>query len=123
MPWRVSLFGKLPIVETVYAGALNANDLSDAVRETLSVAVTHQITRLLGDCTQLDGGHTIVDLYSLANAIPGMGGDYNLKEAVLLPLNPNADEKVRFWETTCVNRGFMVKVFGDRDDAIAWLME
>lgn len=42
-------------------------------------------------------------------------------ETLILPVHRPSMEDVRFWETACGNRGFCVRVFDDRDAAIAWL--
>jgi hypothetical protein len=31
--------------------------------------------------------------------------------------------EIKFYETACKNRGFNVKIFTEREDAIAWLAE
>ena len=43
------------------------------------------------------------------------------REAVLLPLDPAAEEEFQFFETVCRNRGLDVRVFAERDEALAWL--
>ena len=122
MPWHASIHTDLPIVETCYSGILTPSELSDAARETLTLARTSGRNLLLGDCTALVGGHSIADLYSLANAIRSSGEGYSLKEAVLLPSLPTSIEMVKFWEDVCHTRGFNVRVFSNRQSALDWLL-
>jgi hypothetical protein len=42
---------------------------------------------------------------------------------VLLPQLSIAQRATEFWETSCANREFIVRVFGDREAALAWLCE
>jgi hypothetical protein len=122
MPWQATIHPDLPIIETCYSGILSSSDLAAAAHETLNLAKTHAMTRLLGDCTQLAGGHSIVDLYLLADAVAVSGLAYTLKEAILLPSLEASSENVKFWETTCFNRGIRVRIFTERQLALNWLI-
>lgn len=123
MPWRVIVCPDHPIVETSYSGLLTPSELTSAVHETLAAAEQEGVNRLLADCTTLEGGHSVVDLYTLAKEVAERGIMWTIREAVLLPRRPDAGEKVRFWETTCINRGFTVRLFDDRQAALDWLLE
>ena len=123
MPWETRIHLELPIIETRYSGLLTPEELTEAARETLALVRAHGRTLLLGDCTDLKGGHSIVDLYGLVDIIKASGSVTDLKEAVLVPSLPDPVDKVRFWETTCYNRGLYVRVFEDRQAAIDWLVK
>ena len=123
MPWHASVHPDLPIVETCYSGVLTPSELSAAVREPLTLARTSGRTLLLSDCSALVGGHSIHDLYCLANAISLSGTGYSLKEAFLLPALPASVEMVKFWVTVCCNRGINVRIFSDRQSALDWLLD
>jgi len=123
MPWQVSIAPGSPFVETTYSGVLTPPELADAVRKTLRQAGTHGLKRFFADCTPLEGGHSILDLYTLADSLAK--GDLSAveREAVLLPALPAPAENVQFWETACLNRGLNVRIFLDRELAVAWLLE
>ncbi len=123
MPWNVSAPAALPIIETRYEGVLAPSELADAVRETLVLARSSGRMLFLGDCRAMTGGHSVVDLYSLAEVLLSSGMGRGLKEAVVLPSLPESAESVRFWETACLNRGLRVRIFLDRESALAWLLE
>lgn len=126
MPWKVRLLPDHPVIETCYTGRLTPEELATAIRETTGALRTHKVVRLLGDCRELEGGHSVVDLYYLAETMLASGLPVDLKEAVLLPVaagTAGMAENVKFWETACFNRGFCVRVFENRNDAVAWLME
>jgi len=44
-----------------------------------------------------------------------------MREAIIAAQDPEAREMLRFWETTCLNRGLLVQLFADREQAIDWL--
>lgn len=123
MSWSATLSSDLPIIETRYVGVMTPSELSDAVQETLRLVQTSGRTLLVGDCSQLVGGHSITDLYRLAASLEASGMVNKLKEAVLLPSVPEANETAEFWETVSHNRGMDVRLFSDRQSALAWLFE
>jgi hypothetical protein len=43
------------------------------------------------------------------------------REAILLSAHAAAAEEMEFFETVCRNRGLDVRVFRERDEALAWL--
>ena len=123
MPWTARVLPESPIVETCYIGALAAPELADAIAETTELAKQSGTLLLLGDCTELAGGHSLADLFFFVESVTADGGLAGVREAILLPELPESTEMVRFWETACLNRGFSVRVFDDRQAALEWLLE
>jgi hypothetical protein len=123
MPWDVFVQSDCPVVETRYAGDLSMTDLVHAVDATIKTALQHGISRFFSDCLALQGGHSLTDLYFLAQRVAESGIGGNVREAVLLPVQPAAKDDALFWENAARNRGFVVRVFADRDIAQKWLLE
>jgi dihydroorotase len=67
------------------------------------------------------GGHSVLDLYNLISLYKDSGFPNNFKEAILMPNLNDPVENVQFYETACLNRGYNVKVFNDKDNAVLWL--
>ncbi len=122
MPWKTIVHIDLPIIETSYSGNLTKSELFAAARETLAIGQEHGRNLFLGDCSGLAGNPSIFELYSLAKEISSTSYSHALKEAILLPKIPAFIEYVNFWETIGRNRGFAVRVFRDRNNAIEWLL-
>lgn len=122
MPWQVRVLEDHPVVETCYTGRLSADELAAAVRETLAAARAHNEVLVLGDCTGLEGGHSIFDLFATVDLVIASGLAGRMREAVLLPSLPESLETVHFWETACRNRGLCVRIFADRQEALHWLL-
>lgn len=123
MPWEVTLHADLGIVETRYDRVLRPAELEAAVLETLRVASEAGASRFLGDCTRLTGGHSIADLYFLAQAVQNSKVAGRVREAVLLPEVQSAQRVVHFWEDAATNRGLVVEIFCDREAAVDWLLD
>ena len=96
-------------------------DLIAAAKEAMNLAQTHRTARVLADCSALSGGHTIFDLFDLAKDFAAAAQSINMQEAVIIPAGSAKVVDVKFWETTCVNRGLNVRIFHDRQSAIDWL--
>ncbi len=121
MAWNIIVHTELGCIETFYEGKLSGPELKDAVRATFEFIKKNEIYKLLGNCTMLEGGHSIIDLFSIAKTIQDSGIAHLLKEAVLLPALTQPRKDVSFWETTGQNRGINIQLFRDREKAIQWL--
>jgi hypothetical protein len=123
MPWKVRHPDDRAIVETVYAGLLSPEELLAAARATVAEARARGTRLLLGDCSELEGGHSVVDLYGLLDLFGSIENAHEFREAVLMPSLAATAEDVRFWETACRNRGLEVRAFRQRAEALAWLLK
>lgn len=123
MPYQIRYVEKYDLVETLYMGSMSIDEVQTAAMDTLRTAQAHQTLRLLGDCLQLEGGASLFDIYELASLFEAVPQARFFKEAIILPTLPKPLEEMQFYETTTRNRGFNVRVFTDRDEAIAWLLE
>jgi hypothetical protein len=121
MPCSVSLNTDASHAEAVYFGTLTAADLEAAAREIMALMQGSNTMLLLADCTGVVGGHSVFDLYALADWLRTYAP--RVREAVVLPTLDLAAENVRFWETTCRNRGLAVRIFNDRERALEWLYD
>jgi protein-tyrosine phosphatase len=121
MPWDTSYLPDLDAVLTVYAGVIPPASLQEAVEATVASGKQHGSTRFLADCSGLQGGHSVVDLYGLVHLIESAGVASGAREALVLPQLDAAAHEVRFWETACQNRGLSVRVFRTVPEARAWL--
>lgn len=123
MAWKVTLVEDQKFIEIKYSGVVTADELNDTFNATLAVVRKTGILRFYADCSEMTKGHSILDLYYLIDLYGKEEVSISFKEAILLPLpHPNKDE-VRFYETACLNRGYLVKIFSTRDEALSWLFE
>ncbi len=122
MSYRVSPLSGGRIAEMVYDGALSGAELVASAHEVVALAASLGTSLILADARLLAGGHSIVDLFGLADSLAADSAVRQLKEAVVVPALPEAAGTARFWETTGVNRGLTIRLFDDRETAIAWLL-
>jgi hypothetical protein len=122
MSWTARYLDDVDVVETVYSGCLSAADLRDATLASLTLGRAMGTHRFLDNCREFRGGCSAVELYSLAERVTSFHRNAEFREALVLPELEEPAQDVRFWETTCVNRGLLVRVFATRDGALEWLL-
>jgi hypothetical protein len=108
-------------MEARCCGRITATELGAAARHVVQQARSHGMCLLLSDCTDLLDGHTVIDLYDVADWLAADRTGPRFTEAIVMPISPLAAAKVRFWELACHNRGLSVRLFGRRAEALAWL--
>ncbi|MEI6765993.1 MAG: hypothetical protein WCM76_10150 [Bacteroidota bacterium] len=122
MAVKICYHEDIKVVETVYVGPFPKDELFNSVTQTLEFALEKNTLLLLGDCKGLSDNGSLVDIYSLAEYYLTIFESHKFKEAIILPENKEAAKNLKFYETTCINRGFDVKVFSDRESAVSWLI-
>ncbi len=91
----------------------------------INLANAENIFLILADCTTLTGKtNSVFDLYYLVDVLIAKNIGHRIKEAFVLPImQPDLIADIKFWETTCFNRGIKVRVFNSREQALQWLLE
>ncbi|MFO1413788.1 MAG: STAS/SEC14 domain-containing protein [Burkholderiales bacterium] len=108
-------------VEIRYSGEVTPAEMRCAARAILALADRHGTYRVLADCAELSGGHSIIDLHDVADWLAADPARATLREAVVLPDAPEPNRKLAFWEMACVNRGLDVRAFASYREAVLWL--
>lgn len=124
MSWTVNYHADAAgsgFVEVTYAGMVSAAELCAAVSEAVRVARAEDANRVLTDCTALQGGHSVFDLYRAVEMTVAAGLRPVLHEAVLVAPHADMAAAVDFWRTAATNRGMVVRVFQERGAALEWL--
>ena len=112
----------LKIVELVYTGRLTAQESRESTSKTIALGKKHGDADALIDITEAELSVSIFDLLVLPDR-QYAEEDMNrtIRVAVVPPKLPKDKEAARFYETACLNRGWRVQLFPNRDDAIEWL--
>jgi hypothetical protein len=108
-------------VESVYAGVVRPDELERAVLLAVDLARQSGVFRFYTDLTNLTGGHSVGDLFALIAVIEQLGLPRTLREAIVMSGSALAAQDVQFYEDACRNRGWNIRIFPDRADALTWL--
>jgi hypothetical protein len=122
MTWHVTHDASLGIIEVTYTGLVTGSDLWEACSRRISLQEQTGLLRVLIDTSGIELVATILDVFSLpAKLYEERHADRQSRIALILPKSKEAIEFAEFYELACKNRGWSVRVFQGRQDAIDWL--
>lgn len=111
------------IVETVNVGIVTAKDLSDEVEQAVVLGNKNGCRRFLSDHSQSEVRYSFLDVYELPSLYAAHGLDRSCWIAIIPPASEDGAEIANFQETVCHNRGWNIRKFEDRREALEWLLE
>lgn len=122
MPWSVTFNSSLNIIEEVFSGIVTAPEFREAVSKRISLEKETGSTKVLNDVSEVEVDASILDLLDFPNKqYQEEGSNRNVRMALVMPKSKRARELAEFFITACLNRGWQVKNFNVRQEAIAWL--
>ena len=121
MPWTIELIDEYQIIETIYVGGIPGDELQAAALANLEMSREKNTWLFLGDCTKAESGQSLFDIYQLVAFFESVNLPHDMKEAIVLPISSEAVSDLQFYETVAQNRGYNVRVFNNRTEAVGWL--
>ena len=121
MPWSYVRNSELKIVDVVYKGEISASDLRESTSEFIVLEKREALNRFLIDADEMSlaPNTSLFDVLDLpAKQYVEEEADRAGRVAVYLSASSKAQDTVQFYETACTNRGWMVKVFRGRQEAL-----
>jgi hypothetical protein len=125
MPHFISYDSQTGIVETRFSGLVTIDELKEAFRTALPIAVGHNALRFLNNFSDATPDFSIAELYELPRslskeALPFGVDASRIRRAVVAPAR-FADQS-QFAENVAVNRGHAVRFFLEAGEAKRWLV-
>lgn len=105
----------------VFHGAPAPQELDAAMTEAGTFGAEHLTNRFLVDSREMPAGGSVFDVLALAELMASLPPGLIEREAIVLSGDAAAADQMEFFETASRNRGLDVRVFRDRDEALAWL--
>jgi hypothetical protein len=122
MAWTLEHSSKLRVIELVCTGRTTGLDLREATSKAIALGKEQGSSMFLVDATEIELTASTFDLYDLpGRQYPAENLARQSHVAVVLPKRPKERKDAEFYETACVNRGWLVKLFPNRDEGIEWL--
>lgn len=118
---QVRFIEEFSVVESIFEKTYENDDVKSSTLEAIKIAEEHGIDHYLLDCTSLVHGRSVIDIYSFGSLYVNLDIPRGSKQAVILSTNEENQKNTRFYETVARNRGYNVRVFNDRYEALAWL--
>jgi len=122
MAWRVLYNSTTDVAELINEGAVTSKDLFDGVMACYHLGIEKGSLKFLADSSKREKFKgSIFDYYKVPEMFAKMPEIRRARIAVLLPTGKCFDAGVRFFETVCLNRGYLVQTFTTRHAAEEWL--
>ena len=126
MEWKIEINDEtkykdryIEIITSGIADNDNSLKMAKAITHTMK---TNRITKALIDHRNLvDVTGSTMDIYNRTKLFRIIGVILRIKIAEII--KPEHMEHFKFFETVCVNRGYNISVFQDREKALSWLFE
>ncbi len=110
------------VVEMVFAGTQDPEELDAAMTRAGTLGAEMLTNRYLVDCREIGSAGSAFEVLAVAELLASVPSGVIEREAVVLPEGRRSRPRdFEFFETACRNRGLDVRVFHDRDEALAWV--
>lgn len=120
MEWELMYQPSDEIIFIKTRGVLEINSATQMRNEGAALITLHNCKRILLDHRQLDDSAlTTLDAFDLPKIYDALGISRTVKMALVVTLD--LMQKLHFFETVCQNNGYSVRLFPDRESALAWL--
>jgi hypothetical protein len=123
MPFTTTFLTDIRTVSITYEGEMERAEGEAAIAATGELVAEHGSHRFLADCSSMQVSGSLIDVLAFVERLSSMGMEAIEKEAIVLPRDEDAADRITFFETACRNRGLNVRLFSERDEALAWLAE
>ncbi len=120
MEWNIVVNEAHQCLEVTTRGIADKDSSLNMVNSIVHEAKDHQIKKILVDHRNL--GNVIGDtmeIYERPQLLKDTGAELGVKIALII--KPEHWKHFRFFETVCVNQGFSVSIFYDKEKAMSWL--
>lgn len=113
---------KFNIIEILHTGRTTEADLSAITTKSIALTKEKGIFDVLIDATEIELTASLVDIFDLpAKQYAEEALDHRIRIGLVQPKLAKEKKEAQFYETACVNRGWIVKTFSNCNDAIEWL--
>lgn len=122
MPWSVNYDAELGIVCVVNSGRVTADEFKAGALEIIALSKKHRTGLLLIDDSELELIVSTNEIFEMPQFYEDAHASRRGRWALIQPTCGQARKEIKFYETVCRNRGWLVKRFSDRQEAIDWLL-
>ena len=119
MEYTIEAMHEKNYIRAIYKGEFESSEWDLARQEVDKLVLEHGITNILVDASGLVRNPTILNLFSTLKALPDRGGR---KRRNAIIIRPDQEKIAIFLENISINRGFTLKYFFTREEALAWLL-
>lgn len=123
MSYDLTIEKKDDILWVTATGTRSMETVLGMSKDILTACVEKKVKKVLVDVRELEGRLSTIEGYEISNQhFPKMRDSSKITHGAIVDIDlKEYEDSYRFFETVAVNRGFMLRIFSDPDQAIAWL--
>lgn len=121
MNWNCEYLKHDKVIFIKFTGKVTLKILEDSFKACLDMSSKSGVNRYLVDHTELQPSLSAVEVYEIPKIYDQLYLEKSSRIAVIASKNPNLRENTKFFETVSRNRGYMVRLFDDRQSSLKWL--
>jgi len=121
MRYEIKHISELNYVEVISIGEFTIDDYQVTIDEAAKFGRAKNTMLFLVNNVQMVNAASVSDIYKVPKFYKKSVPEKELKIAALFSESSN-NESISFFENICVNQGFNVKTFINREEAISWLL-
>ena len=121
MEWNLVIHDEDKYLEVVTSGMVDGDGTIDMAKAIAQTMKSHQVTKAIIDHRNVVGviGDTSAT-YNRPKIFRFIGLTLGIKIAEII--RPEHEGHFRFFESVCLNQGYRLSVFHDKDKALTWLL-
>lgn len=119
MAWSISFNPELKVIEVKSSGTWDAEQDARMLQELKSKSDQHTCQLYLIDHSEAKLNFRLIAIYDRPTIYEQLNITKKARAALIMD---KIGEDHLFFENVCVNRGFNVRVFDSRDNAVEWLL-
>jgi hypothetical protein len=119
--WQITVHSELRYVEVITSGIGDNVSSENMAKDIAQIMRKNKITRAIVDHTNISSiVGDVIEIYERPLFFRALGIILGITIAEVI--KPEHKEHFDFFETVCKNRGYIFKVFYNREEALKWLL-
>ena len=122
MTWTLEHNESPHYISVRLSGCVSGPELHELTSAAIALLKKQGVLGAFIDLIEVESVESIIDVFDLPDKQYEQEGlDRKVRLAMILPVSPVAKQAAEFYETVCVNRGWLARSFPGRNEAIEWL--
>jgi len=123
MALKVTMNHEMGFIETTYSDEITIQDVTEATMKCLEFVHDEGPLKFLTDIANADLNLSVIEIFKQPDSWEALGFKRINSLAIVQGVKQKRKDDLSFLEDVSVNRGWNVKMFTERKDAIEWLAQ
>jgi hypothetical protein len=123
MPYEIRFLEEKGIISIENSGELTYDELIEQTKRAINLGLENNSHLFLTDFSNVAVHASTMEVFQFPEIYEQLGMAKMSKIAVLVSGMELNTEELKFYETICLNRGWQVKIYLEKEPAIEWLIK